>query len=147
MNEDKKKTEYEAGRINFEQVLQSAIHKANQMYISGNARFPLAVQNIWDNCLEADKDAIMKMVKERREQRPDRNGSYAEMRKANKSVREKLRDPRTFLQFMSADINSFTGHRLRHTGYYRSALQVINEGLKKRYYGKKRHWEERHEEA
>ncbi|KXB04506.1 hypothetical protein AKJ49_02030 [candidate division MSBL1 archaeon SCGC-AAA382A03] len=133
--------EFEAGRINFEKVLQGAINKANQMFITGNPKFPLAVQNTWDRCLEADKDAIMELIEERAKRKTEISGSYAEMRKGSKGFKGIITGNRSFLKHMNASIESYTRHYLTDTEFYRTALEVINEGLKKRYYGKKRTWE------
>lgn len=144
----KKVEELEAGKINFEQVLQSDLQQANNLHRQGRiTEFYLAIQTIWDNCLEGDREEIMKLVKERYEEQgkthkytiknPEEEGI-----KTRRMTRPLNQD--RFLELVEADPNYATGRvelRENNLSEWREVFAIINQGLKLRYHGKKREYE------
>lgn len=152
----KKIEEYEAGRINFENVLQDDLRQANQKYRSGNnQKFYLAIQTIWNNCMEADKEAIIELLKERNEDNENRKRTSILSHEDDQidTRGDRRYGPLTEKQFkrmMNANPSYATGRnqfRDKKLNQWREAFELINEGLKRRYYGQKRQFEKDELEA
>jgi len=133
--ERKKIEEYEIGKINFENVLQSDLHQANNCYRNGNfAKFCLAVQTIWSNAMRADKEAILNLVKERENERHDNTQARGYQRQSI--------DTNRFLRFVETNPKRHTNRLAeRKIPIWREIFMLINEGLKRRYYGGKKEYE------
>lgn len=98
--------------------------------------------------MEADKDAIMKLIDQRTERKAyGGEQKYSSKRKQEKKMRGRIKGTDNFLRYMNAQLDGYGSHKITKTGFYKTALEVINEGLKTRYYGKKRTWEKDHLEA
>lgn len=66
------------GRINFENVLEKDLHRANELYRNGQfTKFMLTTQQIWANCLRADRDAILNYVESLQEEEGKRTGGLS----------------------------------------------------------------------
>lgn len=130
-------TETKSGKINFEKTLQGLLRKAeqtldkepnrnNQLKDDTCYQFAKSVWKVWKFSLYKDKKEIVKLLNQ-----------WLEM-----GVTDELSSKEEFLEFVKASPQSSEGFLFGKTYFdtWVEILELMNEGLKRRYYGDKRQW-------
>lgn len=129
--------EYEEGRINFEKKLERELEKAsNHRTEEKYKEFALTVQQIWNDSLFKDKMVILETLEYLLEKKRGDDNGYR--------MFQNLRNKRQFLKFVEAEPYNTDKFIFENNMYRRTWLEiyrVINNALKRRYYGRKRSWE------
>lgn len=150
MRSEEKTSGKSPGRINFENVLQNDLERANEFYRNGQfKKFVLATQQVWQNCLREDRDAILELVEEMSSVSTvdpcslgfeNSENRQRDFRDQQRGVRENITGREEFLEYLQSNPHYTTGRskfRKKKLGKWRRIFTILNNGLKERYFGGK----------
>jgi len=129
--------EYEEGRINFEKKLERELEQASNYRTDEEYKdFALTVQQIWNDSLIKDKITILETLEYFLKTRDEDRKGY--------EMFQYLENKDQFLKFVEAEPYNLDKFMFENKTYRRTWLEiyrVINNALKRSYYGRKRSWE------
>jgi len=134
-------SEYEAGKINYEETLSSQLVQANNYFQENRViNFCYTVQSIWNNCFEEDRKEILETI-EKINNGDGKHKMYINATCLSKKDFIDIVEKDLFYKISQnwLDVTKSYGSRTRKR--WRRAYQIIQEVLRKKYQGKMRVYE------